>query len=324
MNNSLQEVADLVNKSDQIMITAHILPDGDSVGSVIGLGLALEAIGKKVAMVMEGKVPDLYGFLEGSEKIVAPNHLPWKPALCIFLDCTDPERAGAEWFLPLVSGVPVINLDHHISNSHYGTLNLVDGTASATAEVICRLLRVMDVTFTKPVATALYTAIVMDTGGFQYENTSPETLRLAASLLEQGVHLGTLREKLYESRSIINISVIKLALDHLQLTPDGDIAWTALDYPSLANIKASGEHCEGIVNYPISIAGVKVGILFREMENGMIKVGLRCRSSYDVNAIAAQFGGGGHRLAAGCQMEGPLSLVVSRLLEAAGRSLEEK
>jgi phosphoesterase RecJ-like protein len=262
--------------------------------------------------------------LEGSKKIVAPQDLPWKPALCIFLDCTGPERAGKDWFLPLISGVPVINLDHHISNSYYGTLNLVDGDASAAAEVICRLLSVMEVPFSKPVAMALYTAIVMDTGGFQYENTSPETLRLAASLLEQGVHLGTLREKLYESRSIINIRAIKLALDHLQLTPDGDIAWTELDYPALAKIQAGGEHCEGIVNYPISIAGVKIGILFREMENGMIKVGLRCRSRYNVNAIAAEFGGGGHRLAAGCQMEGPLSMAVPRLLQAASRSLEEK
>lgn len=324
MNNSLQEITDAIRAYDHILITAHILPDGDSVGSVTGLGLALEGIGKKVTMVMHGKVPELYDFLEGSEKIVTPLDIPWKPALCIFLDCTGPERVGGDWILPLTIGVPVINLDHHISNSLYGNLNLVDGAASATGEVICRLLEFMDIPLSKAVATALYTAIVMDTGGFQYENTSPETLRLAANLLEQGVHLGTLREKLYESKSIINIRAISLALDNLHMTPDGAIAWTQLDYPSLVKIQAKGEHCEGVVNYPISIAGVKIGILFREMEDGAIKVGLRCRSSYDVNAIAAQFGGGGHRLAAGCQMEGPLSAAVPRLLEAAGRALGEK
>lgn len=323
MNNSLQDVAALINQSGHILITSHISPDGDSIGSVLGLGLALSTAGKKVSLVLSSPVPALYRFLAGSERIITPALISGQPDLCIFLDCTDLQRAGEEWYLPLIAGVPVINIDHHISNSLFGTLNLVDSTASATAEVIGRLLPEMGIGFSPEVANALYTSLMTDTGSFQYQNTSPATLRLAAQLLENGVDLTAVRENLYESRSLISLQVIALALDKLKTSADGRIAWTTLDYPSLAELAATSEHCEGVVNYPVSITGVKVGILFREMANGSVKVGLRSRQGFDVNEIAAIFGGGGHRLAAGCQLAGPLIEAVPRLLAVVAGKLEE-
>jgi len=323
MNNStLPEIAALIKRSGHILITSHLSPDGDSIGSLLGLGTALLAAGKQVSLVLSNPVPEIYRFLSGSDRVVTPEFFSGQPDLFIFLDCTDLNRAGEDWFLPWTSSVPVINIDHHISNRFFGSLNLVDTAAAATAEVICRLLPEMGMTVTPEAATALYTGIVTDTGSFQYQNTRPATMRLAAQLLESGVSLEAVRENVYESRSPITLQVLRMALDNLILSADGQISWTSLDYPSLAKIGATGEHCEGVVNYPLSIRGVKVGILFREMANGSIKCGLRSRQGVDVNGIAAGFGGGGHRLAAGCTLEGPLAAAVPRLLAAVGSALE--
>lgn len=315
MNNTLAEIGDLLVRKDNILLTGHVSPDGDCIGSVLGLGLALESLNKNVFMVMQDTIPEMYQFLSGTEKLVAPGKLGQPPELVVFLDCTDFSRAGETWFQELAVHIPVINIDHHISNLCFGTYNLVDSSAAATAEIICRLLKNMKIPLSVPVATALYTGIVMDTGSFQYQNTSPETLRMAAMLLEHGVELGEIREKLFESRSLISLQVVSLALENLKISRDGKIAWTILDQETLTRIGARSEHCEGVVNYPLSIKGVKIGLFFREMNNGIVKVGLRCRSGYDVSRIAANFNGGGHKLAAGCQVNGPLVKAVKIVLE---------
>lgn len=321
MNNSLKEIEDLIKKSSNILITAHVFPDGDSIGSVLGLGLALKGMSKNVFMVMENEIPQLYNFLRGSEQIIFPQEMIRKPDLAIFLDCTDFVRAGENWFEEFVAGIPVINIDHHISNQYFGTVNYVDDQAAATAEIVFRLLKEMGISCTERTATALYTGIVMDTGSFQYQNTTPDTLRTAATLLECGINLSEVREKLFESKSLESLQVISLALAQLKLSQDRRIAWTCLDHESLDKLHVKPEHCDGVVKYPISVSGVAVGILFREMENGMVKVGLRCRTGYDVNSIAGHFGGGGHKLAAGCQLDGPLGKAVQRVLEKTQRVL---
>ncbi|MDD2497081.1 MAG: bifunctional oligoribonuclease/PAP phosphatase NrnA [Desulfitobacteriaceae bacterium] len=321
MNNSLKEIADRIKKSDSILLTAHILPDGDSIGSVLGLGLALKSLSKKVLMVMEDPVPHLYHFLAGSSKIILPDSIKEIPELVIFLDCTDYSRAGSKWYDNFITDNVVINIDHHISNQHFASLNYVDDSAAATAQIICRLLKEMNAPCSQEIATALYTGIVMDTGSFKYQNTTPDTLREAAWLLEQGIDLSFIREKLYENKSLESLRVLALALSNLQVSSDKKIAWTSLSKQALEELQVKPEHCDGVVNYPISIMGVEVGLLFREMDNGAVKVGLRCRTGRDVNKIAGFFGGGGHKLAAGCQLDGPLEKVINQVLEATRQTL---
>jgi len=323
MNSKLTKIAEVIKNHDRILITAHVLPDGDSIGSVVGLGLALEALGKEVYLVMQDKLPDMYRFLMGTEKIFFSHELSTKPKLAVFLDCSDISRIGDNWIEPLLQDVPVINIDHHISNEYFGTYNYVDSHAAATAEIVYDLVTQLDVPITKEIASALYTGIVMDTGSFQYQNTTQKTFITAASLLEKGVDLSTIRENIYESKSLKNFRLISAAIDNLQFGVDGKVAWTYLDKEIMQKLHADSEHCEGIVSYPISLENVKIGLFFREMENGDVKVGMRCRSGYDVNKIALHFGGGGHQQAAGCTIKGPLHEAIKHAIKQTEIMMEE-
>ena len=203
MNNNLSKIAEVIKQARSILITAHVFPDGDSIGSVLGLGLALESFGKKVSMVMQDKVPQMYLFLKGSEKIITPQEISAQPDLIVFLDCGDISRAGEDWIDSLVRDRTVINIDHHVSNEYFGTLNYVDAHAAATAEIIYSLLSELDCSLTKEVASALYTGIVMDTGSSIPEYHSG-TLKIAASLLENGVDLsaiGSISKQVYKKPS---------------------------------------------------------------------------------------------------------------------------
>jgi phosphoesterase RecJ-like protein len=324
MNNNLSKIAEVIKQARSILITAHVFPDGDSIGSVLGLGLALESFGKKVSMVMQDKVPQMYLFLKGSEKIITPQEISAQPDLIVFLDCGDISRAGEDWIDSLVRDRTVINIDHHVSNEYFGTFNYVDAHAAATAEIIYSLLSELDCSLTKEVASALYTGIVMDTGSFQYQNTTPGTLKIAASLLENGVDLSAIREYLYQNKSIKNLRLIAAAIENLNFAAGGKIAWTYLDYKTMEKYQALSEHSEGIVNYPISLENVEIGLLFRETENGTVKVGLRSRARFDVNRIALLFGGGGHQQAAGCTLAGPLEEAIKQVIGKTLSIMEEE
>ncbi|MGI6684816.1 MAG: DHH family phosphoesterase [Bacillota bacterium] len=324
MNNSLSEITAVIRNKKKILITAHVLPDGDSVGSVVGLGLALESLGKEVYLVMADKVPEIYHFLEGTDKIIFPQEFSQKPDLIIFLDCGEISRAGDKWIDPLLKNMPLINIDHHISNNYFGTFNFVDPKAAATAELIYPLLKDLGFTITKEVASALYTGLIMDTGSFKYQNTTPRTLKTAAVLLESGVDLSLIRENLHENKSIKNLQLISVAIDNLHFAANGKIAWTYLDQKTMKRLQAKPEHSEGIVNYPISLKNVKIGLFFRETEDGDIKVGLRSRAGLDVNKIALSFNGGGHQQAAGCTLEVPLEEAIQQVLNKTISLMEEK
>lgn len=323
MNSKLAKIAEVIKNHDTILITAHVLPDGDSIGSIVGLGLALESLGKEVYLVMQDKVPDMYRFLPGTEKILFPHKLSAKPKLAVFLDCSDISRVGDNWIETYIQDIPVINIDHHISNEYFGTYNYVDAQAAATAEIVYSLIIKLDIRITKEMAAALYTGIVMDTGSFRYQNTTQQTFTIAASLLEKGIDLSIIRENIYERKSLKNFQLISAAIDNLQFGVGGKVAWTYLDQEIMQKLHADAEHCEGIVSYPISLENVKIGLFFREVENGDVKVGMRCRTGYDVNKIALMFGGGGHKQAAGCTVRGPLQKAINQVIEKTCSMMEE-
>lgn len=322
MNSQLEKIARVLKEHDAILITSHVLPDGDSIGSMVGLGLALSSLGKEVYLVMQDKIPQMYHFLGGTEKIIFSHNFTDKPNLIVFLDCSEISRAGDNWIEHFLKDVPVINVDHHISNEHFGTFNYVDPHAGATAEIVYSLLTMLDINITKEIAAPLYTGIVMDTGSFQYENTTKQTLITAASLLEKGIDLSIIRENVFESKSLINYRLISAAIENLHFNFDGKVAWTYLDQNIMQQLHADAEHCEGVVNYTISLENVKIGLFFRELENGNVKVGLRGRKGYNVNEIASSFGGGGHMQAAGCTMKGPLQEAINQVLDKTGEIVE--
>lgn len=318
---SLKSLKQIIDSGRRIWLSSHVSPDGDSIGSLIGLGLALESLGKEVSLVNTDETPELYQFLAGAERILRPDQVSGLPDTAILVDCSDLKRVGPD-LAERLSQVPVlVNIDHHLSNSRFGHYNLVEEGAAATAEIIVKLLGPLGARLNQAMATALYTGIVMDTGSFQYSSTTSETFRLAALLLEQKVDLDLLRDKLFETQPLAQLKLLGEALLNLKISANGKIAWVEVDQEMLRRTGAKDEYCDRLINHPRSVAGVEIGMLFREIPGEQIKVGLRSKDYADVNQLASQFGGGGHRRAAGCVLPGRMEEVVKQVLSAAEEML---
>ncbi|MBC7325972.1 MAG: DHH family phosphoesterase, partial [Moorella sp. (in: Bacteria)] len=221
----IDEVASVLASAREVAVVSHIIPDGDCLGSMLGLTLALRQRGARVVAINADPVPEMFCFLPGQETIVPPDKVERVPPLLVMVDSTDMERAGegfSRWYQQ--TGM-VINIDHHVSNARFGHLNLVDSRAAATAELIYALLEKMAMTVTPEIATCLYTALATDTGSFQYENCTAATLRLAARLMELGADLASIREYLWERKPLASIRLLAATLPSLTLAYEGKVAW---------------------------------------------------------------------------------------------------
>ncbi|NLP37936.1 MAG: bifunctional oligoribonuclease/PAP phosphatase NrnA [Firmicutes bacterium] len=316
---NLQIIAQHLINSQKILVVSHILPDGDAIGSIIALGLALEKLGKSVTMYSADGVPAKYEFLHGSEKIITS--LPAEKFDCVaVLDCAAQDRIQPIW--AEIKDFFILNLDHHPTNSLFGRINYVEPTAAATGEIVFALLELLGVTITPEIATALYVAITTDTGSFRYENTSEKTHLITAKLLAAGVKPEIIASRVFDLRTVPAVLALRLALSSLTFSEDKHIAWMTLKNDDLVRIKAGSDDLDGIVNYAKNIEGVEVGLLFREQADGTVKVGLRS-FNVDVAKIAAAFGGGGHARAAGCSLHTDIQTAVNRVLTAVAREIKQ-
>lgn len=309
-----KNISEVILNEERWALVGHSIPDGDCIGAITAMALALQKMGKEVTAFVEDGVPDMYRFLNGSDVIRAGGSGTEEFDSVIYLDCAGPERAGDRIKDLFSEAKIVLNIDHHISNTGFGTVDLVDSRASSTCEIVYHLMKTMGIEVDQVIGTPLYCGMVMDTGSFQYTATKPETLRIAAELLECGVDLDEVRSRLYESKSRLEIAVLEKALSSLTFSRDGRISWMILSYADMAKIGAVGQHFEGTINIARSVAGVEVAVLFREIEPGSIKIGLRSRGTVDVNRVAGTWGGGGHRLAAGALLMGSMESVTERVV----------
>ncbi|HWJ03895.1 MAG TPA: DHH family phosphoesterase, partial [Verrucomicrobiae bacterium] len=259
---SLQRVAQELKQASKVTILSHILPDGDCTGSMLALGKALKSLGKEVILVNQDRIPDYLSFLPGAEDVITPEQVTDWASLLVCVDCSDLARLGEEAWSRVKAG-KIVNIDHHISNSGFGFINYVDAGAAATGQIIAKLLGHLDIPLDRELSTLLYTAIVTDTGSFQYSNTSGEVHTLAATLLATGIDVAEINVKLYDNKSISAVKLIGEALHSLEFTGDGKIAWITLPRKVLETIGATDEHTEGLINYARAINTVEVGILFR-------------------------------------------------------------
>jgi bifunctional oligoribonuclease and PAP phosphatase NrnA len=304
--NELSKIVRAIKKRDDYLLVGHSIPDGDCIGSLIGMYLGLVALGKKVRVLLQEPVPVIYRYLVGSAAVQPPEQLKEPIHNVIFLDCSDPERTG-DHIAGIVKDSPYsINIDHHHSNTRYGSLNYVNDHASSTAELVFELLRKLQVEISYDIANALYIGILQDTGGFQHDSTSGTTFRVAADLRDKGADLDQIKLQLFESKSRAEIMLLCLALKNMNFSANGKIAWMILNYDEVNAIGAIDICPEGIINYALTIRGVEVGLMFREISPGLIKVGFRSKGGVDVAAIASEFGGGGHRRAAGARHYGSM------------------
>ncbi len=308
-----------IKNNNSFVITSHIDPDGDSIGSILALTLALLKKGKKAVPVVNDDIPKKYEFLPGSNLItkgISDNY----DAL-VAVDSSDIERLGFRKELDKYTNV-VINIDHHKSNTRFGNLNIVDSNASSAGEIIYKLLN-GKTEIDYDIALNLFTSIVTDTGSMRYSNTTSLTLRILADLVDKGVKPNYVSRQVFEKRSIGSINLLKLALDTLELSADNKVASIYITKEMLEITGALEEDIDGIINYAREIEGVEVAVLFREKEESLTKVGFRSNEWIDVSKIAEKFNGGGHLRAAGCIVEIPLEKARKIVLNTVGMYIME-
>jgi len=327
VSSELETILGLIKEAKRVLITSHENPDGDAVGSMLGLGLGLQQMGKEVVFYNKDGVPEILRFLPRSEMIGnSIDDIEGTFDLAFAVDCTGTGRAGAEFeeFLKSGRGGKVVIMDHHQTNSSSADYHLLDPRASSTGIIIYSVLKRLPVEVDSDIAKNLYTTIIGDTGSFKYSNTNPETFRVAADLVERGADPAEISEALFESEPLRKLKLIGLVLPTLEVSGDKKIASVYVDRNMYLQSGACREDSEGIVNIPRSIKGVEVAAFFRE-ESGKDgqswKVSLRSKGDVDVAKIAEGFGGGGHRKAAGCSLGGSLENVKKTMFGAIEEAL---
>jgi len=306
----------ILSETKDLLLTGHVEPDGDSVGSLLGIYHAFDGKNKGWQMVLRDEVPENLRFLQDWNLIKKPSNLTIKPSAILLVDCSDIKRAGEEWLLSYYEEkIPCYVIDHHPSDVSTGDFSLVEIEAAATAEIVAAMIEEMGIELDREQATCLYTAIVSDTGCFRYLNTTPRSMQLCAKYLALGIDLEPIRIRLFEDRSFTNMRILSAAINSLQVSTDGMLAWMFVDQATMQKYQAGPGDCTSIVNFSLAVEGVKIGLFFEEYMND-VKVSLRSRRGYSVNDIAAAFGGGGHVMAAGCRVKGNLATVMPQILQA--------
>ncbi len=309
-----------------IGVIAHFRPDGDALGSTIALGLALQSMGKQVTMYNEDPLPPLYRFLEGSELIQpVPDSCPEELDMLICLDNGSWKRLGDRAIAcfahtrELTTRPLLANIDHHGSNELYGQINIVDSQAAATGCLIFDLLQLLNVKLTPAIANALYTAISTDTGSFQYGSTTPKVMRMAADLIEAGVDVHDINRRLYQEVALSTIKVNRDVLNHMVIEHNGELSHYSISPERMRELGVNKDDTKDTVEMIRGIEGVKVSIIFEDLEDGQGRCRMSLRSKdtrINVAQFAEQFGGGGHAMAAGIRMKGSLADCRERVLTA--------
>lgn len=313
--NSLREIAEFLKTAKKAIVCGHAMPDGDSVGSVLAMRLMLSSIGVESYATSPDPVPAMYDFLPGADKITLLSEAPDGCDFAVILDCTDLGRLGDKDGQKIANIPNIVNIDHHVSNGGFGKCWFVDEKAAATGEIVFELAKIMGITIDKDIAINLYTAIVMDTGSFRFDNTTEKTHEITAELVRTGIEISEINRNLFERKDLTHLKMLGYALGQLKLTAEGKVAWIAIPLKVMQEMGAKDEHADGIINYPRLLNGVEIGMLVREITPGRFKVGFRSKQKVDVNKLASRFGGGGHPRAAGCSIEGSLQEVEARVLQ---------
>jgi len=312
----LDKVVAALKSAPSVAVLAHVHPEADAIGATLGASLALREAGKVTAAYNADPLPPGLSCLPGAADLLHEIPTGRRYACYLVLDTSDLARTGG-----LLDGRPadavVLNVDHHAGNTRFGDVNWVEPEASSAGEMVYRLLRRAGFPIGKAVATNLYAAILTDTGSFQHGNTTPEALRAAADLVACGAAVEDLAAGMYGNHDPREWHLLSQALASLTLTAEGRLAWIEVTRAALQRVGLGMEATEGFIDYVRSVAGVQIAMMFKEVSASEVRVSLRSRGSVDVAHLAGQFGGGGHRNAAGCTLREPLAEAKARVLEAA-------
>jgi phosphoesterase RecJ-like protein len=317
----MDAVVDALRAAERVVVTSHDNPDGDAVGSLLATHLALASLGKDSVMVLGGEqpLPGEYGFLGLAEHgLLRAPPADLAERVLVAVDCAQENRIVEPALL--ASAPTTVNVDHHHDNTRFGDVNLVVDDASSTAEVLADVFAALGAVRTPEIAEALYTALVTDTGRFQYSNTTPKALRLAAELVEDGADVGRVFVEVYESTPFPKLKLLARALEHATELAGGRVVVSELRREDFEAAGAEEPYSEGIIDHLRSVDGAELVALVRELPAGATarrKGSLRSHpNGVDVSAIARSFGGGGHRRAAGFSTDLELDEITRRIVEA--------
>jgi len=308
----LSQVVQLIEQKQRFMITSHIRPDGDGLGSGLALYWMLKALDKDAEVVLHDRVPPAYHVLPGSCEVRVEEDLTDSYDAAFIIECSDVERPG----LPGLKNQFVVNIDHHSTTEPFGDINWIDSTAAAVGEMIYNLCKALGVEVTREIADCIYTALLTDTGSFHFSNTTERTLKIASELVRRGVEPARISQALYYSYPFSRIKLLGMVLSNIERDSSGRVAWVTMGRDMLCDADASEEDADGIVNHALSVGDVEAVAFFKELSPGIYRVSLRSKGKTNVARVAETFGGGGHRNAAGCRVEGEFCEVKRQVIES--------
>ena len=296
----LSQVVELIEKKDRFAITSHVRPDGDSLGSSLGLFWLLKALNKDVEVIMRDAAPQAYRQLPGADAIRVTPAVDAGYDTVFVIECSDIDRPG----LIDLEKQFVVNIDHHSTTELFGAVNWIDSTASAVGEMIYNLCKATGVRVTKEIADCVYTALLTDTGSFHYSNTTERTFKIASELVRTGVRPAKSAEAIFASYRWSKIELLSRVLGTARRDETGHVAWLRQTIEMQEQTNASDEESDGFVNYPLAVGEVEAVALFKECSPGTYRTSLRSKGDVNVAKVAELFGGGGHRNASGCTLTG--------------------
>jgi phosphoesterase RecJ-like protein len=319
----MNQIIQQLKNSQTVLLASHENPDGDAIGSLLALGLALDLLKKKTTLYNPSPIPAVYRFLPSVKRVV--KHLRKGDGFdtAVILDCGDFERIGNG--AAIAAQVPVtLNVDHHITNTGFGTYQLIDTQACATSEIVYRLIKALDVSFSRDIAESIYTGILTDTGSFRFSNTNHAAFAICEEMIACGADPYRIAQHVYGKYSLGRIKLLNLALDSIEISRNGRLSLMTVTKEMLAETGTQPEDADGLINYARRIEAVVVAALIQEQANnrGSLKknqfhVSLRSDGTVDVARIAASFGGGGHASASGFSIQAPLADIKNRIFSLA-------
>ncbi len=322
MSTTIEAIKQAIDSAQNIIVFTHIGPDGDALGSLTATGVALQLLGKDVTLVCDDSLVSRFQFLPLIDNVQKSPGSQSSYDLVIVVDCGDRKRMGGAFAALPASHGPIINIDHHITNTRFGDINLVVPTATSTTEILYQLFCQMGLPLTAELATSLLTGLVTDTLGFRTDNVSAQTLKIASELVEAGANLSLITAQTLNLKPLSTLLLWRIGLNKMNIE-DG-LVWASISSEERQAIGHTGDSSGGLVNLFADIDRAAMGVVLLEMENGTVRVGFRCRPPYDVSVVATALGGGGHPLAAGCTLEGPLAKAEARVVSLCKQAICEQ
>lgn len=310
-------IADAIRARRRFVISSHVRPDGDAIGSQLAMAFALDALGKEVAIVNRDPVPGPLRAFPGTDRIQVADRVEGQYDAAIIMECGTLERTG-------VAGLDrafVINIDHHPGNAAYGDLNWFDAGAAACAEMVFDLIVALGVPISREIATHIYVGILTDTGSFHYSGISARTFDICRQLVEAGVDPPTVARAVFDSNTLGRLKLFGAVLSAIELEHDGRLAVMRVDQEMARAAGGTYEDTEGLINLPLTVREIRASVFFKEIGPSEYRVSLRSKGAIDVAEVAKRFGGGGHRNASGCTVEGSYAEARAQIVDAMGPAI---